>query len=122
MFLISIRYTSRSRWRRVVQSLVTALQIRLPSGYLGTIQALSDFRTTLTNFSDNEGWPRYKGEDRKCNSSTASWGLQRPCRSGKCHREAATISVHSSRCIRNRLDSSMEHLHYWGGQGQLSAI
>ena len=62
MFLISIRYTSRSRWRRVVQSLVTALQIRLPSGYLGTIQALSDFRTTLTNFSDNEGWPRYKGE------------------------------------------------------------
>ena len=31
-------------------------------GYLGTIQALSDFRTTLTNFSDNEGWPRYKGQ------------------------------------------------------------
>jgi hypothetical protein len=30
-------------------------------GYLGTIQALSDFRTTLTHFSGTEGWPRYNG-------------------------------------------------------------
>jgi hypothetical protein len=28
-------------------------------GYLGTVQALNDFRSTLTKFSDTEGWPRY---------------------------------------------------------------
>jgi hypothetical protein len=28
-------------------------------GYLGTTKALSDFRMILTNFSNNEGWPRY---------------------------------------------------------------
>jgi hypothetical protein len=28
-------------------------------GYLGTTKALNDFRSTLTKFSDTEGWPRY---------------------------------------------------------------
>ena len=28
-------------------------------GYLGTTQNLEDFRSTLTTFSDTEGWPRY---------------------------------------------------------------
>jgi hypothetical protein len=28
-------------------------------GYLGTIQALDDFRKKLTDFSNTEGWPRY---------------------------------------------------------------
>jgi hypothetical protein len=28
-------------------------------GYLGTTQALDDFRSTLTKFSNTEGWPRY---------------------------------------------------------------
>jgi hypothetical protein len=28
-------------------------------GYLGTIQALDNFRKTLTDFSNTEGWPRY---------------------------------------------------------------
>jgi hypothetical protein len=28
-------------------------------GYLGTTQDLKDFRSTLTKFSDTEGWPRY---------------------------------------------------------------
>jgi hypothetical protein len=30
-------------------------------GYLGTIQALDDFRKTLGDFSNTEGWPRYNG-------------------------------------------------------------
>jgi hypothetical protein len=28
-------------------------------GYLGTIQSLNDFRSTLTQFSTTQGWPRY---------------------------------------------------------------
>jgi hypothetical protein len=28
-------------------------------GYLGTIQGVKDFRSTLTKFSNTEGWPRY---------------------------------------------------------------
>ena len=28
-------------------------------GYLGTVQALDNFRSVLTKFSDTEGWPRY---------------------------------------------------------------
>ncbi len=32
---------------------------RFAVGYLGTIQALSDFRMILTNFSEKEGWPQY---------------------------------------------------------------
>ena len=29
-------------------------------GYLGTVQDLNDFRSTLTQFSNTQGWPRYK--------------------------------------------------------------
>jgi hypothetical protein len=30
-------------------------------GFLGTTQKVPDFRSTLTTFSNQEGWPRYKG-------------------------------------------------------------